>query len=313
MISLGLRPRLIFLEDNMNAQKVRICLIFAILAMFAACAWIVYSKVTEVIPQTQILKIREQLRPEKPEIVVPEVILKINSRNSNIESFVVEKMRVKTWEKGARFKLDGSLFYKKDLFFRMQISSLFGEELDLGANDKIFWYWSRRDRQPGLYYAFYEDFTATRLKTPFNPMFLRVSLGLEEIDTKNAKIVSKNGFIAIVTQTINAMNQRVLYTLFVNEEKERIEGCLITDLNDNPLASCEIQSFSGDLPEKILYTWHEEKKMMLLEFENPQENVEISDTKWEIPRKEPKINMAEEMMTNLPDDYVSETEQQTAK
>lgn len=297
----------------MNTQKVRLCLMFAILAMFAACVWVVYSKITELTPETQILKIQEQLKPEEPETVVPKVITLINSRNAAIRSFVVKNMQVKTWERGMRFKLDGNIFYKKDFFFRMQISSLFGEELDLGANNEVFWYWSRRDRNPGLYYARHEDFTSTRLKTPFNPMFLRVSLGLEEIAVKNAKIVSKNGYVAVVTQTINAMNQRVLYTLFINEEKGRIEGCLITDMNDNPLASCEIQGFSGDLPNKILYTWHEEKKVMLLEFEDPQAHVEIPDSKWEMPRKEPKINMAEEMMTNLPDDSVSETAQELAK
>lgn len=294
-------------------MNVRLCLMFAILVMFAACVWVVYSKFTEILPQTQILKIQEQLKPENPEVVVPEVILKINSRNSNIKSFIVKNMKAKTWEKGMRFKLNGSLFYKKDLFFRMQISSLFGEELDLGANDKIFWYWSRRDQHPGLYYAHYEDFTETRLKTPFNPMFLRVSLGLEEIDTKNANIVSKNGYIAISTQVVSTTNKNIIYTIFVNEEKERIEGCLITDMNDKPLASCEIQKFSEDLPEKILYTWHEEKKVMLLEFEDLQENVEISNNKWEVPRKKPKINMAEEMMTNFLDDYVSETGRKLAK
>jgi len=286
----------------MDAKKIRPYLVFGILAMFAACVWMVWTKFSEMQPESQILKLQQQLKPETtvtepPPVVVPEVVKRINARNQNIQSLSVAKMNVRIWEGGMRFKLDGNLYYKKDLFFRMQISSLFGTELDLGANETIFWYWSRRDKDPGLYYAHYEDYGKTRLKTPFNPVFLRVSLGLEPIQTEGTQIVTKDGFVAIVRLAKNSTGQPIIYSTFINEETEKVEGFLVTDMNNKPLASCEIQKYEGDLPKQILYTWHEEDKVLLLEFEAPVANEEIPASKWELPNRKPKINMGEEMMS----------------
>lgn len=286
--------------------------------MTAACIWLVLTKITEIRPETRILKIQEKIQSEgeKSEIVIPDIVQKINARNANIGTFLAENMEVKIWERNMRFKLRGELFYKKDAFFRMKISSILGKEVDLGANDQVFWYWSRRDPQPGLYYARYEDYASTRLKTPFNPVFLRESLGLSQIETNNAQFISKDGFTSVSRVIINALGNQVIYSIFINEQLQRIEGCLITDLQYKPLASCEIQKFSGDLPQRILFVWHEEDKVMLLEFDDPKVNVEIDDSQWELPRHEPKINMAEEMVAfpaNLNSESLSETREETAK
>lgn len=117
--------------------------------------------------------------------IVPCEVNAVNFRNETIKSFSCSDMEVKLWEGGMRIRLQGSLYYEKPKGFRMRINSVFGEEVDLGSNDDVFWYWSRRNKRKGLYYAHHEDFQKTRLKTPFNPLFIRASLGLDLIHFEN--------------------------------------------------------------------------------------------------------------------------------
>ena len=290
----------LFFGERMNAKTTRLLLIVSILAMSFACAWVVWSKFSETQPETQLLKLQDEISQDKKDKVedvvqiIPEAILEINVRNKKIKSITSQDMAVKIWERGMRFRLKGSLCFEKDTSFRMKMNSLFGEELDIGSNDELFWYWSRRDRDPGVYFAYYEDLTSTRLKTPFNPIFLRTSLGILNIDTKNAQILDKDGFLAVIRESINGMGQKVLQTIFVDEKTKLIKGFMITDLNGQPLASCEIQKWENDLPKKILYTWHEEQKAMLIEFQSIKANESIPDSKWEMPNRNPRYNMADE-------------------
>ena len=175
------------------------------------------------------------------------------------------------------------------------IRTILDRELDIGSNENIFWYWSRRDEYPGLYYAKHEDYSRTRLKTPFNPAFLKECCGLDTIPVKNVKFIEKGNDILVIEEIKNSFNELVMRTIFVNQETELIEGFVITDMVGNPIASCEIQSWNRDkLPMAILFNWHEEKKTMLMELKNPMINMQIQPKVWELPNITPTIDMAVE-------------------
>lgn len=227
---------------------------------------------------------------------IPDLVEKINRRNEAINSFSCDKISVKSGERGFHFKLNGLLHYQKSKQFRMTIASTFGEELDIGSNEEIFWYWSRRDPHPGVYWADYQDYYKTRLKTPFNPIFLKTSLGLDQIDSSSAiRVIEKPDKLLIVHQVKTATGSSVLNITSIDKKLERIEAYAITDMDGNLLATSEIQEFTSDgLPKKILYTWHEEKRSMLLTLQNSSVNQLINPKNWTLPNKNPKINMADE-------------------
>jgi hypothetical protein len=255
----------------------------------------IWVKLFDPQPQTRLIVIHRE-KPEEitPSTEIPDIIQEINDRKSQILSMACEDIRVKIWQGGMRFRLFADLFYEKPLNFRMRIESNFGNELDLGANEVIFWYWSRRNKHPGLYWAYYEDYHKTRLKTPFSPIFIRQTLGLEEIDMEGAKLADTSTDLIVVHERTNSMGNPVLYSTFIDKSARRINGFMVTHTDGKPVASAEIRKWHNDLPAEILYVWHEEDRALLLEINRPRANVEISESSWTPPDYRPRINMAEE-------------------
>ena len=81
--------------------------------------------------------------------------------------------------------------------------------------------------------------------------------------------------------------------MFLNKSNKRIQGVAICDLNENILACCEIE-YIGIVPKKILYDWKEEKRSLVIEFNSPQINQDLSKYNWELPKYNPKIDMGKD-------------------
>lgn len=238
----------------------------------------------------QFSKVQDKI-PSKVEL--PAVVKEINARSESIKTISCESMDLRVWEGGHRFKLSGNLYYGKPKNFRMEINSILGKEADIGSNSQAFWYWSRRNKTPGLHYAAHEDLSKTRLKTPFNPMFLRATLGAEVLPSENCKVVENQTSYMLVYPRENASGEPILFSVFVNKSKKVVEGYLVSDQSGKTLAACEVQQFAGDLPSKILYSWYEENRVMLMQFDNVKVNPSISESVWSMPNYTPKRNMAD--------------------
>tara|TARA_Y100000034_G_scaffold120366_1_gene163199 strand:+ start:640 stop:1626 length:987 start_codon:yes stop_codon:yes gene_type:complete len=273
-------------------MKLKPFLIMGILVMVVLTCATAYIKVVTP-PESQIIKKKDDIQ-ETIEVPIPLLIQQINENNAKIGNISCD-IEVKIWQNGMRFKVSGDLHYEKHKRFRMKLSSVFGEEIDLGSNDDVFWYWSRRDKDPGLHWANYEDFGKTRLKTPFNPMFMKKSLSLDVIKTDDARIVETERDFIVVYAAKNGSDKPILVSVFVNKEMQRIDGMIVTNMDAKPVASAEIQEYQSGIPAKILYIWHEEGRALLLELKNPKINVSIPSDKWQMPEHKPKLNMAEDV------------------
>jgi hypothetical protein len=241
--------------------------------------------------------VQKQMGTPLPNKDMPEPLLlaEINLRNAAIRSIACNDVEIRAWQSGHRYRLSGKLHYEKPNRFRMEISSVLGKEVDIGSDDKLFWYWSRRDPNPGVHWAKHEDFAKTRLKTPFNPVFMRATLGVDALPLSNATVVENDRDLMLIYRRTNTTGHPVLYSVFINKGRKQVEGFLITDGNSGKtLAACEIQEWSGDMPVKILYTWFEEDKVLLIRYNKPQMNGIIGSDKWQMPNNAPKRDMAEE-------------------
>jgi hypothetical protein len=217
----------------------------------------------------------------------------LNLKNASIDSFVSTDVKIKIWQDGRRLKLSGFISYQKPDGFRMTISSILGKEMDLGSNDKVFWYWSRRDSRPSLYWATYEDYSKTRLKDPFNPLFMRATLGFEQLTSlEKVFITEDNNRIVVTYDQKNSMGDPILYHVFVDKVKQRITGFQINKDTGESIATCQIRQWANDLPSEIVYSWHEEKVTMLIQLNNPSVNLKLNKKSFfKLPDINPKINM----------------------
>lgn len=240
------------------------------------------------------------LEDKKPEINLPglnklyisitshPIIDEINNRNNNIKTFCCKKVSIITWEGKKKINLTGSLYYKKPNFFRMEIFWKSNKETDIGSNQEIFWYWAKREKNPALFWAKHEDFPRSRLKTPFDPNFIKSSLGVDEI--KYEKIYENESIIAINPQ-LNGIGQTIFLETIINNKN--INGLKITR-NNQLLAASEIKN---RYPLEILYNWVEENRIVLIKFEDVLINTQINDSVFILPNYKPKINMLDSLFS----------------
>lgn len=252
-------------------------------------------------PKSKIVeKIPTDIKPP-PVQVVPELVKRVNERNAKIASLSCEEADVRIWQGGGmRVRLDAKVFYQKPNNFRMLISSVLGKEVDIGSNDQIFWYWSRRSRPQALFWAKYEDFHSTRLKTPFNPVFLRESFGVDVIDIKKSKFAENEKGILALSESKNSMGKPIRKYIFVNKKSELIDGFLVSYEDGTKSASSEVLEYGeNNLPKKILFTYYEENKVVYIELDNIKANIALSDNLWVKPNIAPQVDLSEKASSAL--------------
>jgi hypothetical protein len=222
------------------------------------------------------------------------IIESINQHNNLIKNFVCENAVVCLWNGPKKITLKSKIYYQKTLDFKMEFFSILGKELEIGSNKDFFWYWSKRDKFPALYWSKHEDFNKTRLKTPFDPSFLKTTLFLDAIDLSNSWILQNENHFVVCYIKKNSSNQEIIYSVFVNKKNKNIDGLILKNIQEQVIAISEVKSRNDEgLPEKIVYHWREENHTMTITMNNPRINQPIGDL-FNIPNYKPKINMAEE-------------------
>lgn len=270
-------------------------LAFALMLTTPTFLVIVFCSYFKIVPKSTLENKAAQVQPSsKLSPSTAFIVDTVNQKNAATKSLVCDDISVRLWENGHRYRLSAELLYQKPHGFRFLIRSFFGDELDLGSNEKEFWYWSRRDRSPGLYWAVYEDFGKTRLKTPFDPLLMRASFGLENLDLTTAEVTESSSDLMLTYRRENSSGKEIRYSVLLDKAKQVISGFILTDTSGNLLATCEIEEHEGNLPRRILYTWHEEKRVMSVILNRPVANQAVPAGSFTMPSYTPRINMAEE-------------------
>jgi hypothetical protein len=229
-----------------------------------------------------------------PTETIPPLVKEIDLRNDDVRSMSCDHVSVKIWGRGSRVKLSGSMYYEKPKNFRFRLKSIVGAELDIGSNKDQFWYWSKRDRSPGLHFAAHEDLPKCRMKTPFTPMWMIESLCLGTIKTEGVKVVKRGPKWLISESLKDSLNRPIIKTTYVNSTTRQIDGYTVRNADGNLQCLGEVLDWNQDLPSQILYVWGEENVSVLLDFSKPVANQPPSTSLWTIPEIQPKIDMTKE-------------------
>lgn len=227
----------------------------------------------------------------KPVQSIPDIIKRINGRNSLVRSLSAHDAVFKAYINNFSLNFKGSVFFEKDDNFRIYVRSIFGQELDIGSNVNTFWFWSKRMVPQGLYYAAVKDFEKTRLKSPYHPIWIKDCLGLSEINLDKCQVQELETKWIVIEQIKDGNGQPMKKVGFINKATERIEGYILYDRNGGIIATGEIQEYFNGLPRKIYYVWKEENIALVVDLVQPQSNVSIDPKYWIMPSIQPQIDM----------------------
>ncbi len=176
--------------------------------------------------------------------------------------------------------------------FRMSGVLLGQPAVEVGSNDKEFWFWCKemrnKDEPAYLYHCSYDALArGTKIPFPFQPEMVLKALGVSPYDTAKPyemKIADNKGLktIRLSEQTLSPQNTTVKkITVFDYHERSvpypQVIEHILEDDKGRVICSATIQStqlVGGPagviLPKQLTLNWPEQKLQMKMRFENPR-------------------------------------------
>ncbi|HEY8505863.1 MAG TPA: hypothetical protein VIL46_14860 [Gemmataceae bacterium] len=132
----------------------------------------------------------------------------LNNEAAKVQSIEARNLDIQTRVKGRWVPaLDGWMVCEKPKNFRLAAKK-FGPQVDLGSNDREFWFWVKEGPQDAsgrtyLFYCSYEDFEkGVQMPFPFQPEWVLQALGMAEYDPNgNYTVEQKGGTLELIEET----------------------------------------------------------------------------------------------------------------
>ncbi len=131
-----------------------------------------------------------------------QVINVVNRNNAQIVSGSAPRAKLSVeGYPSLRAKID----FERPGRLRIRAESIAGPELDLGSNDNLFWFWIKRNQQPGVFYCRHDQFAQSpaRKMIPIDPAWVLEALGVGGFDPAlphEGPIALPNGRLEVLTR-----------------------------------------------------------------------------------------------------------------
>jgi len=157
-------------------------------------------------PQDDVRRLPPALAPSP---TLQQIIAVVNANSSRIRSFSTSQASVSMQGFPT---LRANIAFERPMRFRLRADlPLAGQEVDVGSNDELFWFWSRHNEPAALYYCRHDQFASSpaRRNLIIDPYWLVEAMGLATLDpalTHQGPIVRQDGALEIHTALNAALN-----------------------------------------------------------------------------------------------------------
>lgn len=223
------------------------------------------------------------------------IVDEINSRNALIKTFQCD-IRCEVQHK-LLVKVSGKLAYEKPKSSRLVFESFLGVEADLGSNNKLFWFWSKKMQPRALYYALHEDLWKTRLKPGLHPLWMMECLTFDVIDFKNINFENYNGKLLLRKFDVGINGEPVTRLIIIDRNQKVIIGHYLLDQTDKLISSMEVTEFIGQIPKSMLVIWQDpmgQRVSLKWTLTNQSINDTIPTTTFQLPSFSPSVDMGKD-------------------
>ena len=199
--------------------------------------------------------------------------------------------------------LHGILSVEEGQHLRLSVSSMMGQEVDLGSNDEVFWICAKR-MEPSYVYCHHDQIDAARqsLGIPFEPKWLMQALGVAPIDTADLKMqIDRTGQKArLVQPVVTAHGLPLQKVMQVDLVKGVVTEHSIYDSLGNKIAQARLEDFRMDkasgaiLPRRVLLDCPQSQLSLVMNMGDVEINPRSIPAKiWEMPAAAPGIQMVD--------------------
>jgi len=127
--------------------------------------------------------------PAAPQVLVEnptrdQIVAAVNQNSAKIQSLTVTGAAITIPNMLGLPILNGNIAAERPGRFRLTAATTFGQELDLGSNDELFWLWVRRNQPPAVYFCRHDQFANSNIRQvmPIEPTWLLAAIGMIELD-----------------------------------------------------------------------------------------------------------------------------------
>jgi hypothetical protein len=142
------------------------------------CAWTRWSRQNDPLAFSRKTPCRLPANP-----TVDDLVLAVNDNVERLNGWRASRVKLRASQMPV--SLEADLAVEKGRHLRLVVRHALGggDELDLGCNDDIFWFWARRQKPAAVMYAAHDqiDLVRDNLQIPFEPDWLMEALGVAPI------------------------------------------------------------------------------------------------------------------------------------
>jgi hypothetical protein len=127
--------------------------------------------------------------PTAPEVLAEgamrdQIIAAVNENSARIRSLSVTGAAITIPDTLGLPLLSGNIAAERPGRFRLTAGTTFGQEIDVGSNDELFWLWVRRNQPPAVYICRHDKFATSNIRQlmPVEPSWLLAAMGIVELD-----------------------------------------------------------------------------------------------------------------------------------
>ncbi len=218
-----------------------------------------------------------QPRPLPDTVDAATLVRSLNDNAARLQSLQAEDVAIDVRADGQHVGLSGIMSCQKPRNFRL-VATVFGSQaVDLGSNDREFWYWIKQADPPYLVHCAYADLArgGVYVPFPFQPDWVLETLGMAEYSPDPARYQVAVGptSVQLVEQTTSAQGQPVKKVTFFDKKtgpsgRPTVIAHALQDANGREICSARVSSLQAAgntgavIPQVVTLIWPAQKVEM---------------------------------------------------
>jgi hypothetical protein len=260
------------IPKGFSMRKIAAGLVLGILLFAIGCRWLPWRQDQQRLPVAA------------GPATVPALVRDLNA-NARLVQAVEADLDLDCKAQDRSVGLSGHMVCQKPHNFRLKAKVMGKDAVDLGSNDKEFWYWISQAEPPYVYHCSYEDLArGVQVPFPFQPDMVVAALGMKQYDEERPEkkyVLKKQGrFLQLFEPTRGPRGEQLFrVTVFDNNTidagKRRVVAYMLVDRRGQTISKATVHDVmttreGAVVPTRMTLVWPAEKIELKLKLYHPK-------------------------------------------